>query len=456
MTGEKTPILLPAETQIREFDGKLLVACVAAERGIPAVVGSRTAMHDRATALPRGIYVSKDVRSSSLKMLGILERLGHSLCAWDEECLVQFSPQRYYETRVSPDVYGKIAALCAWGDENVRVFRECPSYTGAPIHVTGNPRIDLLRPELRPFFDDEVARIGEKYGDYILISTHFGAINHYVPRLSDHTLDAITPSSEKDGDFKDGFKAHLFAIFEHFRQMIPALGAAFPDRNILVRPHPAENRAPWDKVAAALPNVHIVQEGNVVPWILGAQALIHNSCTTSIEAFVLERPAVAYLPEVSDRFDLDLPNALGWRAFSTDDLIKVLRDITGNPHAPPRDPEQLALLRHNIAATEGPFAAERIVDALEADMAGPLALPALNTAAYATAWLRSHERAASKWLKSFVPEHKNNADYQRQRFPGLTEKQVDAKIRRFSTLLGRFENVRARKLIQNVFEIYRS
>ena len=452
MNGNRTPLLLPAETQIREFDGKLLVACMAAERGVPAVVGSRTAMHACATALPRGIYVSKDVRSSSLKMLGILERLGHSICAWDEESLVQFSAQRYYETRVSPAVLGKTAVLCAWGDANARVFRDCPSYTGAPIHITGNPRIDLLRPELRPFFGQDVANIRARFGDYILVSTHFGAINHYVPRLSAHTLDAITPLSEKDGDFKDGLKAHLFAIFRHFEQVIPALGRAFADRNILVRPHPAENRAPWDKVAAELPNVHVVQEGNVVPWILGAQALVHNSCTTSVEAFVLERPAVGYLPEVSDRFDLDLPNALGRKAFGTDELVEVLHEIAA-PTGTPRDPAQLELLRNNIAATDGPFAAERIVDALTAEAAGPLALPEVKTGAYMAAWARSHQRAASKRIKSFVPDHKNNADYQHQRFPGLTTAQVDEKIHLFSTLLERFEGVRARELAQNIFEI---
>jgi surface carbohydrate biosynthesis protein len=453
MTGMKTPLLLPAETQIREFDGKLLVACVAAERGIPAVVGSRMSMHAHATALPRGIYVSKDVRSSSLKMMGILERLGHSLCAWDEECLVQFSAQRYYETRVSPEVFQKTSVLCAWGDDNAKVFRDCPSYTGAPIHVTGNPRIDMLRPELRGFFDDDVAKIRDRYGDYILISTHFGAINHYVPQLSAHTLNAITPTSEKGGDFREGLRSHLFDIFQHFEQMIPALGAAFSDRKILVRPHPAENRAPWDKVAAELPNVHVVQEGNVVPWILAAQALVHNSCTTSVEAFALERPAVAYLPVTSDRFDLDLPNALGHRAFSTEELLDALRNITMRPTPPPQDPAQLEILRRNIAGTDGRFAAERIVDALVTESSGPLTLPTPDTGTYAKAWIRSHQRATSKWLKSFIPGHKNNADYQRQRFPGLTAADVDERIQRFSGLLGRFENLRAHRLFENVFEI---
>ncbi len=453
MNGNTIPLLLPVETQIREFDGKLLVACVAAERGIPAIVGSRIAMHAHATALPRGIYVSKDVRSSSLRMLNIFENLGHSICAWDEECLVQFSPQRYYETRVSSVVYSKTATLCAWGKVNEQIFKECPSYTGAPIHITGNPRIDLLRPELRGYFDEDVKRIKERFGDYILISTHFGAINHYVPELSALTLDAITPSSEKNGDFKQGLRDHLFDIFRHFEQMIPALGHAFPDRTILVRPHPAENRAPWDQVAAELTNVHVVQEGNVVPWIIGSQALIHNSCTTSIEAFALDHPAVAYLPVTSDRFDLDLPNSLGAQAHSTGDLITILKELTERPIPASRDPAQRDLMCQHIAALDGPFAAERIVNALNRESRDALALPATSSGSYIRAWLQCHERAASKWLNSFMPGHKNNTDYQRQRFPGLTVVEVDQRIQRFAGLLDRFRGLRTRQLFQNVFEI---
>jgi hypothetical protein len=49
-------LIIPVEEQSREFDAKLLLACVAAERGYPAVLGSRRAIHLSATRLPRGIY----------------------------------------------------------------------------------------------------------------------------------------------------------------------------------------------------------------------------------------------------------------------------------------------------------------------------------------------------------------------------------------------------------------
>ena len=40
MTIKKPLLLIPVENQIRELDPKLLLACVAAERGFSSVIGS--------------------------------------------------------------------------------------------------------------------------------------------------------------------------------------------------------------------------------------------------------------------------------------------------------------------------------------------------------------------------------------------------------------------------------
>ena len=41
--------IIPAEEQSREFDAKLLLACVAAERNFPAIVGARRDIHLKIT-----------------------------------------------------------------------------------------------------------------------------------------------------------------------------------------------------------------------------------------------------------------------------------------------------------------------------------------------------------------------------------------------------------------------
>jgi hypothetical protein len=60
MPDPRPHLIIPSELQVREFDSKLLLACLAAERGYPSVVGSRVEIHNRITGLPRGIYLAKD------------------------------------------------------------------------------------------------------------------------------------------------------------------------------------------------------------------------------------------------------------------------------------------------------------------------------------------------------------------------------------------------------------
>jgi len=68
----------------------------------------------------------------------------------------------------------RIAYLTTWGEDNARAFRQFSGYdNNTPIIVTGNPRIDLLRPELREFYRPEAEALRERYGNFILINTNF-------------------------------------------------------------------------------------------------------------------------------------------------------------------------------------------------------------------------------------------------------------------------------------------
>ena len=44
----------------------------------------------------------------------------------------------------------------------MRSLEAYPDFNGAPIHVLGNPRSDLLRPELRGFYADQADALKRK------------------------------------------------------------------------------------------------------------------------------------------------------------------------------------------------------------------------------------------------------------------------------------------------------
>ena len=52
---EKTRLYIGIETKVREFDAKLLLACVAAEAGYEVVLGQQKVFLKRLENMPQGI-----------------------------------------------------------------------------------------------------------------------------------------------------------------------------------------------------------------------------------------------------------------------------------------------------------------------------------------------------------------------------------------------------------------
>jgi surface carbohydrate biosynthesis protein len=457
MPSVRRSLIIPAETQNREFDAKLLLACFAAERGFAAVVGSKKEINLRLGSLPRSIFLSKSLTNRNLRLYEILENLGHPLVCGDEEGLIYFSPESYLKSKVGDAAFRKAAALLAWGPENARIWRGYSRYHGAPIHVTGNPRVDLLRPELRPFFGAPAERLRERFGRFLLINTNFGRLNHYYPRLSwqRRTLEEAARAPGSRSEFDVGLAKHREALFRHFLKMVGALARAFPEHAVVVRPHPSENHRAWREAGAGCSNVHVVHEGNAVPWLLGAEVMIHNGCTTGLESYLLGEPGIAFQPVTSERFDLHLSNGLSTQAFDLDSLRdKVAARLAGERE---RDPEIEAarkkLIDQHVAAVEGPFASQRIVAALEqfADGLDPADRPAPSS--YLSGRAGLVVRGVQKRLEAWLPEHRNSGRYVRHMFPGIALPEVRSRIGTFQGLLDRFHGVQARQLFDNVFEV---
>ena len=124
-----------------------------------------------------------------------LRQLGHEIVAWEEEALVRFGPEDYYRRRLSEKAVGLVSHLFAWGEDDAEVFRKYPAYPGTPIHVTGNPRIDLMRPDVRGYFDSEVADIRRRFGDPVLVNTNFGFVNAFASSSFTKTMSAYSRTS---------------------------------------------------------------------------------------------------------------------------------------------------------------------------------------------------------------------------------------------------------------------
>lgn len=194
-------------------------------------------------------------------------------------------------------------------------------------------------------------------------------------------------------DFVEGFAAHKTTIFRAFQDLVPLLEESFPNHTIVVRPHPVESWSVWRSIAKEHRHVQVAHEGNVIPWLRVCQAVIHNGCTTGVEAYALQVPAIAYQPVMSDRFDFHLPNGLSHECFDAKQVCDTLDAILRGRLGSPQTLERQALLDHHLTAQSGPFGSERMVDLLEQSDAAANGLPPPRLADYARGWLDASRRS---------------------------------------------------------------
>ena len=446
-------LIIPVENQVRELDAKLFLSSVAAEQGFPVVLGSRAFVHYRVASIPRGVYLAKSMRKLSNRMFSILRELGHEIVAWDEEGLVRFAGDEYYRRRLSPRAIRDISHLLAWGEDNAEALREYPAYHGAPIHITGNPRVDLMRPELRDFYRPDADSIRERYGDFLLINTNFGQINHFYSELGEMKAAVEGRGPDADNPYDVGRGRMKVRIFDYFRSMLPVLCKAFPEQTIVLRPHPSENHEPWLAIAAEHPNLHVVNQGSVVPWLMAARALVANGCTTLIEAAILGLPAVNFRPTSEPELEDPLPRQFGSPAESIEQVIATLKAILTGDLSAGQSLQQQQLLAHNIASLNGPFAAERMVEVLVAAGYDQQQPPPVPLSSYLQGWLHTRIRTAKKRINMHRPGHRNNVRYHYHRFPPVSVMELQQRIDRLGALTGRFRGIRIRQTSRHMYRI---
>jgi surface carbohydrate biosynthesis protein len=439
-------LLIPVENQVRELDPKLLLACIAARRGFTSVIGSRREMEMRIDSFPRSVYLSKSMTVRSLLFFWVAAKYGHEIITWDEEALVHLPPETYFSRRLHPSAIRYVSHLFAWGEENAELWRQYPDLPpGIPIHVTGNPRSDMLRPQMHPYYAADVAAIRREFGNFILVNTNFNHVNAFGTDMNLFKPARRPGEKPRFGraargmrrEYAEGLRDHKQAVMADFLRMIPLLEESFPEVTVVVRPHPTESHDAYRRIAEGCRRVKVTNQGNVVPWLLSARALIHNGCTTGVEAFELGVPALSYRATVDESYDngfYRLPNAVSHNCFDFDELRRTLRGVLDGAVGAPDTEERRRLVRYHLAAHEGALACERILDVLqrEATETSP-PRPLLRRL---DGWVTSKGLHVLRQVKSILPGSHNRPEFQRHRYPGIPLEEVADRLTRFQQLIG--------------------
>jgi len=319
------------EVLVREIDSKLLLAILAAARGHQVLLSDVEILEKgiKRGILAPGIFHTKSLTPSESKIArhqAIIDK-GSLISSMDEEGgLVEKGYEYDAKFRFSDQSIEQASAIFGWGPEDIETLSKVYSKYSSKMHKTGSPRVDLWRSSFSNYWD--ISNLAPKK-PFLLAVSHMSHANYVAP------FHNIISASRKSGRIKrdpNWFSKKFGMAAEHhlaiaaFIEAIEYFSKFNNDYDIVLRPHPTESVYSWKVFLEGIPNVHVIREGSVTAWVNMSFAVMHNGCTTGLEAIVSDKPLITYLPFKQD-YGNEISTGLGYRVETKEVLLSTVNQI---------------------------------------------------------------------------------------------------------------------------------
>ncbi len=337
---EKT-IYLPVELKNREMKSKLLLASFFLHNGWDVVIGEHGQVRDYAMSQKGGVYIEKDMLYIRAKVLNHMKRNGFLVYAWDEEGLVTGEYERYVAGRLDKSCLEKLDGIIAWGKQQADHIRRFMPEVSDRVYEYGNPRLDLLRKENKGIYMRQIQKIRSAYGVFSLVNLSFpyATDKNTLPRtlevIKTHIKDATSTRAAvlRKANFDRSMYRSIKAVVKYMSDKM--------NRTVVIRPHPVDNA---ETVLHDFQNshlIHVVQKYDTNAWILSADQLICNTCTTAIEARIAKTPVIVYQLDDIALFSDEIANNIGKKVRNKQELLSALSIMNRKKYVPEKKDEEL-------------------------------------------------------------------------------------------------------------------
>lgn len=442
-------IILSLETKVRELPGKLLLASFLAEKGFRVLIANRRSL-DLVRKYKAFVFVERNSFALREGFFRQLKAFGVKIVCIDEEGVVWLTPEMY-KKRIHGKTNTYVDLYCTWGPTQTRAINEVNS--SLRVAETGNPRVDLLRQELLSIYKDKANQLRQLYGGYILFVSNLASANNYYSKdFGDSTIEYVLAERKRQGLVETetearwyvGYLKNRVELFGRIVELLKLLSTTFPDKKVIIRPHPSENHETWVDLMRGFDNVSVVFEGELTPWILAAEAVFHNSCTTGLEAAIIGKKAIAYVPLVQEQYESSLPNDLGEIARTDQEVIELIKKSPIYQDPP-------GLLDGYISALKGKLAAERIAECIsqlfeEKSSRFDFAVRFLFHRNFFSWFTFMAIRAVVRRRTKVITNARSREEYRLQKLQLITESECRGYVDSYANLLNRFKEIRIQEV----------
>lgn len=225
----------------------------------------------------------------------------------------------------------QLSFACMWGPRMAEHLVAEGLLAAEQIAVTGCPRFDFYAPSWRGVFGDA----SSSARPLLLINTSFSAGN---PRFATaaRNRDRLQAELGMTAERLEAYLAAERAAVAGMATLARDLAGDFPGCEIVLRPHPFENPAPYEEALGQCAGVSVDSTGPVQPWIFRAVAVIQRSCSTAIDA------ALAGVPTLSPQWIpapalVSVAEAVSQPCMSYEALAGELHRILATAASPPAE-----------------------------------------------------------------------------------------------------------------------
>lgn len=323
-------IYLVLEIAVRELYGHLLLALFAASKGHQVVIATSNDLwlYKRMRLLPPGAYVIKNMNipSQSEQMYHSFLKDGFDIYCHEAEASILWSDFEVFlkEYCITPDQFFPFKGVFCWGERDYMEYTKMFSSYRDVFHLTGSPRVDLWSPKLLKFWERDYIEALKPYVLYVSNNSWAVGKRHWTKFLAIQRDLELLKSEENERNLYKAIQKDILMV-ENAVFSLRELARKNKNVNFIIRPHPMDNEVHWRDAVGEYENIHVIYKDSITAWIAGATALIHNSCTSAIEAVIQGVPVISYVPnEISDV--LGIANKCGIKVYNHKELDSAVRD----------------------------------------------------------------------------------------------------------------------------------
>ena len=327
--GGNKILLFPVETAVRELDFRLILAVLCARPGWEIIVGEHEELFPLTLRLKNAILVWKNItggkrpwkyqryKANNLRIVQLDEEGG--IFEGGEKEWKAALGRRFNVLEMDAKDY-----VCTWGPFQAEFYSSFEPACTDHIIATGHPRLELGKPRFRELFREEADSLVQRFGKFILINTNLVSNNIHGPDVLLKWYKVQPEDIEKRTHYIEHY-THEARREASFIELINHLSNAFPDHQIVLRPHPSEDIRTYRALFSYIPRVTVTRDGSLHAWLAACEALVHSGCTTAIEACLSGTPVINFQPYPNPRYEITLPNLVGVTCATKEAVVETLR-----------------------------------------------------------------------------------------------------------------------------------